>query len=76
MISTSVVFITGRMHLPSPDGEVSAGIGAGVGHTKLRRSVFDPVGEQVRKQLDMQVWSSKSEISWCCTFGNYQHIYI
>lgn len=61
MISTFVAFITGRMHLPSTDGEVSAGIGVGVGHTKFRRSIFGPSGKQMRKQLDMQVWSSKRE---------------
>lgn len=63
MISTFVAFITGTMHLPSTDGEVSVGSGARVRHTKFRMSFFDPVGEQVRKQLEMQVCCSKREIS-------------
>ena len=75
MISTFVAFVTRRLDLPPTDREVSAGIGTGAGGTKFRRSTFDPSGEQMKMQFDVQVWSSKREreISWCCKFGSYQH---
>lgn len=55
MISPFVAFVTRRLDLPPTDREVSAGIGARVGCTKFRRPTFDPRGEQVKVQFDVQV---------------------
>lgn len=45
-------FITGRMDLPSSEGEVTADSGTGVDILRLRGLFFIQV-ELVRKQLDM-----------------------